>query len=123
MLETEYEQNLKPAPRRAAWICARLLFCEIERGNLRRLPDLFKRAYYAHLNTEERMDVQEIYLVNLHPRIAGILFESIMVETVWDLSQVRRSEVIGVANMGPMYLAWCDDLLHKHGLAWMPEKE
>jgi hypothetical protein len=60
-------------------------------------------------------------LADINPRYAAILERWSAVESVWDLTSCRRSEVVGLRGVGPEIMKWCDGLLSKHELAWRPE--
>lgn len=115
---------LYPAPRRTAWLLGRRFMLAIETGDLPRMRSIAAEAEFAHLDEPpSKDDPREVWLTKISPSMGKLLYVGAMVETLWELSMCRRSEVAGLEGMNAWGLAWCDDLLVKKKLKWMPEGE
>lgn len=113
---------LHPAPRRTAWLLGRRFMLAIETGDLRRMRAIAAEAEFAYLDEPPAAgDPHEVWLKKISQSMAKLLYSGAMVETLHELSMCRRSEIAGLANSNPWLVAWCDDLLVKRRLHWMPE--
>ena len=122
MLTQIEDSEIKPAPRRTAWLLARRFMLAIEAGDLRRMRSIAVEAEFAYLDEPPREgDPREVWLVKISPSMAKLLYESLMVETLYELSMCRRSEVSMIRGVSSYQLAWCDDLLANRKMKWMPE--
>jgi hypothetical protein len=118
----EQKKLFKPAARRPAWRIARLLFVHMVEGNLARVKELCYEALKVHQEKDiDNSSATEIWITQIDERIGTQLFDELFIETVWDLSQTRRSEIEELEQMGPERLKWLDQLLLKHSLTWQPE--
>ena len=118
----ELKKQYQPCARRPAWRLCRLLFLHLVEGNLQRVKELCKQTQSLHLEKDiDNSEPQELYITQIDELIGEKLFNELLVETVWDLSQCRRSEVEMITQFGAGRVKWCDALLAEHGYQWKPE--
>ena len=94
----------------------------VEKGDLKRMRAISAEAEFAHEEQEEpyRPD-RDTCLSKLSPKFAKVLFEGVLVETVYDLSRVTRREVCQIPGIDARVVIWCDQVLKKRGLDWAEE--
>jgi hypothetical protein len=122
--QDDLKKQYKPISRRRAWLLARLLFIHLKEGHLVRVADVCNEAMIAHTKkTGDDGDATEVWITQLNELIGNALFNELMIETVQDLSTVRRSEIAELPNFGAEKLLWLENLLTAHGRWWTPETE
>lgn len=121
--KTYLPEELRPAPRNVAWQLGRRFMLAVEKGDLKRMRAISAEAEFAHEEQEEpyRPD-RDTQLSRISPKFAKVLFDGLMVETAWDLSQVKRSEVCQIPGIDARVVIWCDQVLKKRGLDWAKEE-